>query len=72
MKDRYIVYKHIDISNKASCPTREILKKYTDPNYVAKLSSGEYKSYLELIKEANSMETKYSNAYKAFESKIEG
>lgn len=68
---KYIVYKHIDTVNRAACPTREILKKYTDPNYVKKLSTGEYKSYLDLIKEANAMETKYSNAYKAFESKID-
>lgn len=57
MKDSYVVYRHIDTSQRASCPTREILKKYTDPEYKKKLSSSEYKDYLKLIEQASGMET---------------
>lgn len=71
MKNSYTVYKHIDTTSRASCPTREILKKYTDPDYKKQLSSGEMKNYLELMKNANDMETKYSNAYKNFQSTID-
>lgn len=71
MKNSYTVYKHIDTTSRASCPTREILKKFTDPSYKEKLSSGEMKSYLDLMRAANDMETKYSNAYKNFASTIE-
>lgn len=36
----YKVFKHIDISQKQKCPTSQILQKYTNKNYKAKLNDG--------------------------------
>ena len=42
----YKVYKHIDTTQRAKCPTKEILQKYTNKDYKKKLTPGEYQNYL--------------------------
>lgn len=57
------VLRHIDTSQKQKCPTSEILKAYTDPDYKRNLSPSEYLDYKKLIAGLSAEEQKYSSAY---------
>lgn len=68
----YKVFKHIDISQKQNCPTSQILKKYTNKDYKAKLNDGQFVDYEKLLLATGEEEKLYSNAYQKLNQEANG